>query len=48
MHTGYVTGPEECMADNFAYAMLYGMKGNDGNGYPNQEIIQGIIDNLKQ
>lgn len=36
------------MADNFTYAMLYGMKGNDGNGYPNQEIIQGIIDNLKQ
>lgn len=22
------------MADNFAYAMFYGMKGNDGNGYP--------------
>ena len=48
MHTGYVTDPEECMADNFAYAMLYGMRGNDGNGYPNPEIIQGIIDNLKQ
>ena len=48
MHTGYVTDPEECMAADFAYAMLYGMKGNDGNGYPNQEIIQGIIDNLKQ
>ena len=47
-NTGYVTDPEECMADNFAYAMLYGMKGNDGNGYPNPEIIQGIIDNLKQ
>jgi hypothetical protein len=47
-NTGYVTDPEECMADNFAYAMLYCMKGNDGNGYPNPEIIQGIIDNLKQ
>ena len=47
-NTGYVTDPEECMADNFAYAMLYGMKGNDGKGYPNPEIIQGIIDNLKQ
>ena len=46
--TGYVTDPEECMADNFAYAMLYGMKGKDGKGYPNQEIIQGIIDYLKQ
>ena len=43
MHTGYVTDPEECIADNFAYAMLYGMKDNDGNGYPNPEIIQGII-----
>ena len=47
-NTGYVTDPEECMADNFAYAMLYGMKGDDGNGYPNPEIIQGIIDYLKQ
>jgi hypothetical protein len=47
-NTGYVTDPEECMADNFAYAMLYGMKGNDGKGYPNPEIIQGIIDYLKR
>ncbi len=47
-NTGYVTDPEECMADNFAYAMLYGMKGKDGKGYPNPEIIQGIIDYLKQ
>ena len=47
-NTGYVTDPEECMADNFAYAMLYGMEGNKGKGYPNPEIIQGIIDYLKQ
>ena len=47
-NTGYVTDPEECMADNFAYAMLYGMKGIDGKGYPNPEIIRGIIDYLKQ
>lgn len=47
-NTGYVTDPEECMADNFAYAMLYGMKGKDGKGYPNPEIIQGIIDYLRQ
>ena len=32
------------MADNFKLAMLYGMKGKTGNGYPNPEIIQGIID----
>ena len=45
-NTGYVTDPEECMADNFAYAMLYGIEGKDGEGYPNPEIIQGIIDYL--
>ena len=32
------------MADNFAYAMLYGIKGKD---YPNPEIIQGVIDAVK-
>lgn len=47
-NTHYVTDPEECMADNFAYAMLYGMKGKEGNGYPNPEIIQGVIDYLKK
>ena len=44
-NTRYVTDPEECMADNFAYAMLYGIKGRD---YPNPEIIQGVIDELKR
>ena len=43
-NTGYVIDPEECMADNFAYAMFYGIKGKDGKGYPNPEIIQGVID----
>ena len=38
-NTGYVTDPEECMADNFAYAMLYGMKGNAGKGYPNYPLF---------
>ena len=47
-NTGYVTDPEECMADYFGYAILYGMKGNDGEGYPDPEIIRGIIDYLKQ
>lgn len=46
-NTGYVVDPEECMADNFAYAMLYGIEGKNGKGYPNPEIIQGIIDYLK-
>ena len=39
-----VIDPEECMADNFAYAMFYGIKGKDSKGYPNPEIIQGVID----
>ena len=43
-NTGYVIDPEECMADNFAYAMYYGINGQDGQGYPNPEIISGIID----
>ncbi len=43
-NTQYVIDPEECMADNFKYAMLYGVSGRDGKGYPNPEIIQGIID----
>ena len=43
-NTRYVIDPEECMADNFAYAMFYGIKGKDGKGYPNPEIIQGVID----
>ncbi|MCR4651099.1 MAG: hypothetical protein K5662_05035 [Lachnospiraceae bacterium] len=43
-NTGYVIDPEECMADNFAFAMLYGMDGREGQGYPNPEIIQGVID----
>ena len=47
-NTAYVTDPEECMADNFAYAMLYGIKGKDGKGYPNPEIISGIIEYLKR
>ena len=47
-NTDYVVDPEECMADNFAFAMFYGTKGPDGKGYPNPEIIQGIIDYLKQ
>ena len=44
-NTDYVIDPEECMADNFSYAMLYGMKGRD---YMNPEIIEGIIDYVSQ
>lgn len=42
-NTSYVIDPEECMADNFAYAMAFGMEGPGGRGYPNPEIIEGIL-----
>ena len=43
-NTGYTIDPEECMADNFADAMQYGMDGKNGQGYPNPEIIRGVLD----
>ena len=43
LNTGYVIDPEECMADNFAYALQYGMEGENGAGYPNPEIIEAIL-----
>ena len=43
-NTPYTCDPEECLADNFSYAMTYGIEGIDKNGYPDPEIIQGIID----
>ena len=46
-NTAYVLDPEECMADNFSYALQYGMDGPDGNGYSTPEIIKGIISILK-
>jgi hypothetical protein len=46
-NTGYVIDPEECMADNFSFAMCYGMDGPEGNGYPNPEIIEGILSYLR-
>ena len=41
-NTGYVIDPEECLADNFSYAVIYGEQGPNGNGYPNPEIIEAI------
>ena len=46
-NTDYVVDPEECMADNFAYAMMFGPDGPEGDGYPNPEIIEGILQILK-
>lgn len=34
------------MADNFALTMNYGMEGPEGKGYPNPEIIEGILNYL--
>ena len=42
-NTDYVIDPEECMADNFSYALVYDLEGKD---YPNPEIVQGILDYL--
>ena len=39
-NTDYVIDPEECMADNFSYAMTYGLKGQK---YKNPEIIESIL-----
>ena len=47
-NTDYVVDPEECMADNFSFAMEYGMDGPDGEGYKSPEIIEGIISLLKE
>lgn len=46
-NTDYVTDPEECMADNFAGAILYGVDGPDGKGYSSPDIIKGILAILK-
>lgn len=43
-NTDYVIDPEECMADNFSYAMAHGAKGLDGKGYETPEIIEGILE----
>ena len=42
-NTGYVIDPEECMADNFAYALVFGIEGPANRGYSNPEIIEGIL-----
>ena len=47
-NTGYVIDPEECMADNFSYALIYGLEGPEGEEYPTPEIIQGILDYLSR
>lgn len=48
INTGYVIDPEECLADNFGYAMTYGVGGPDGSGYPTPEIIEGMLDYMQK
>ena len=43
-NTGYAIDPEECMADNFSYAMTYGVEGKD---YKTPEIITAILDYVR-
>ena len=47
-NTSYVIDPEECLADNFSFALAYGLSGPGGNGYPNPEIIEAILDYLSR
>ena len=47
-NTEYVIDPEECMADNFSFAVVFGMNGPSGKGYPNPEIIEGIMKILNE
>lgn len=44
-NTEYVISPEECLADNFKYAVLYGI---DVHGYDDPEIIEDILDVLEK
>lgn len=39
-NTGYVIAAEECMADNFSYAVIYGLD----HEYDDPEIIKGVLD----
>ena len=45
MKNGTVLAPEECMADNFAFAVVYGAKGLD---YETPELIEAVIGALKE
>ncbi|SEQ65953.1 hypothetical protein SAMN02910369_02202 [Lachnospiraceae bacterium NE2001] len=47
-NTEYVVDPEECMADNFSFTLVYGKLGKGGKGYESQEIIDSIYDYLQK
>lgn len=48
-NTNYVIDPEECMADNFRFALTYGKdKGEGGKKYKSPEIIEKILDYISK
>ena len=47
-NTEYTDDPEECMADNFSYTIVYGDDGPNGTGYESPEIIKQIREYLKK
>ena len=47
-NTEYCEDPEECMATNFAFAVVCGMEGPDGEGYASPEIIEAIIEHMQK
>lgn len=47
-NTQYFADPEEIMADNFSYAIIYGKNGIEGQPYGTPEIIDKIINYLKK
>lgn len=47
-NTSYVLDPEECLADNFGYALIYGDEDENGAPVPNPEILDGIRAQLRK
>ncbi len=48
-NTDYVIAAEECMADNFSFAIVYGpVYDSKGEPWPSPEILQGVLDALRK
>lgn len=45
-NTDYSVDPEECMADNFAYAIVYGVEGAAEHGFESPEIFEAVLNYL--
>ena len=45
-NTGYTVDPEECMADNFAYALMYGTENAKDNGIEDVYILEAVLNYL--